>query len=269
MLSIVCALACEARPLISHFGLRLNPLSSSFSLYESDAIRLIISGVGKIHTATAIGYLHGFKGNLAHSAWLNVGIAGHATLPLGTGLLAHQIIDQASQQRYYPTFVMDRPVSTTTIWTVDKPETTFATDGIYEMEASAFWAAASRFSTAELIHCYKVISDNRTQSFTALKPQQVEEWITLQIPHLEHIINSLQTLSQRLQALELPEEELIPFLTRWHFTITQQHTLKRLLQRWKASFPLHTRELWNDQLRAFTKSRHVLSYLEEILGTHV
>lgn len=265
MLFIVCALACEAKPLISHFHLKNVREPSPFPLYANDSIALIVSGVGKLQCAAAIGYLQGVMGNRQHTAWLNVGIAGHASFELGKGILAHQIIDQMSKRSYYPTFVVDRPVETSTIWTVDKPEIIYAGDAVFDMEAAAFWSVASRFATAELIHCYKIISDNRQSGTSYLNKEQVGKLVQAHVNSIETFILSLQQLNRSLINLEISYDDLKPFLKQWHFTQSQQIQLKRFLIRWKACSAQSLQELWNQQLMSQQKSQHVLQYLERLL----
>lgn len=262
MLFIVCALACEAKPIIARFRLQLMDSPAPFPLYTKASIYLIITGVGKIQTAAALGYLQGLTGNPKHSAWLNVGIAGHASLPLGTGILAHHIVDQTSGRSYYPTFVIARPVATASICTVDRPETSYEEERVYDMEASAFWSVASRFTTAELIHCYKVISDNRQSGTGYLTKNQVEELIERHMDSIESFMKSLQKLSDSLINLELSNDEINPFLKQWHFTSTQQCQLKRLLQQWKACTKQSVNILWDQNLLALSKANQVLLHLE-------
>lgn len=265
MIFIVCALACEAKSLISHFRLQRMKNSTPFPIYKNSSMSLIVTGVGKIQTAAAIGYLQGLMENHLHSVWLNVGIAGHASMTLGTGILAHQILDFSSGRCFYPTFVIDRPVKTATVWTVDKPEILYHEDAVYDMEASAFWNAASRFSTAELIHSYKVISDNRHSGSSFLTKEQVEELIQKHLFSIDIFLHSLQKISDALTALEIPEKSFAPFLNKWHFTNTQQFQLKRLLQRWIACTNQSIDVLWDSQLLSQPKAKHVLQHLDKSL----
>lgn len=264
MLFIVCALACEAKPLISHFRLQRMESSSPFPIYRNSSIVLVISGIGKGLVAAAIGYLQALM-HPSHSIWLNIGIAGHASLSVGTGVLAHQIIDQATRQCYYPVFTFDRPAKTAALLTVDQLKENFVDDYVHEMEAAAFWNIASRFTTGELIHCYKIISDNSFFSTTHLTKLKVEELIAEHLMTIEKLTDALQDVNRVLLRIELPSEEIEPFLQRWHFTATQKHQLKHLLQRWRACTSDSSKTLWDFNLLAQTKSRHVLEHLEKQL----
>jgi hypothetical protein len=267
MLFIVCALPCEAAPFISHFQLKPYKTPSPFPIYTALSISLIISGVGKIQIAAAMGYLQGITNHLKHSAWINIGIAGHPSLPLGTGILAHQVFDMANGRRYYPIFVTDRPVQTAPVWTVEKPEEHYEEQVVYDMEASAFWSIASRFTTGELIHCYKVISDNSQSSFSCITPKNVEELIKLHIDPIETFIKALQNIMNSLQSDEITDIDIKPFLLHWHFTSTQQFNLRSLLQKWRACHLKIPELLFDSELMALTKSQQVLHYLEKKLHT--
>ncbi|MCA8961724.1 MAG: hypothetical protein KDC38_14470, partial [Planctomycetes bacterium] len=75
--NLVVALRAEAEPLIERFGL-MPRRSGAFPTFDSapgDArsLRLVISGVGAIRAAAAVGYAHGLQEEAGIGAWLNVG----------------------------------------------------------------------------------------------------------------------------------------------------------------------------------------------------
>ncbi len=161
MLNLVIAHPAEARPIIEHFALEKADTNGPFRILANNRLRLIISGLGKIAAAAAGGYLHHFAGSARHEAWLNVGIAGHADLEVGAIRLAHKVSDVALQRNWYPQRVFPAPCPGEEVRTVDHPEREFADTVVYEMEASGFYATCTHFSTVELIHVLKIISDNR------------------------------------------------------------------------------------------------------------
>ena len=74
MIHLVVALRAEARPLIEHFRLRGEPERSPFALYQGDAMRLVISGVGRVAAAGATAHL-ATRYPESRAAWLNFGMA--------------------------------------------------------------------------------------------------------------------------------------------------------------------------------------------------
>ena len=120
----------------------------------------------------------GAAGPAGEAAWLNVGIGGHRTLPLGEIVLAQPgDADAAADQIWCPSLVFEPPCATATVTTVDRPETGYPEDTVYEMEAAGFCAAAARFASAELIQVVKVISDNAAAPPERLTAGRVEELI--------------------------------------------------------------------------------------------
>ncbi len=230
MIHLVAAIPCEARPLLEHFALRA--LSRSpFRLYEGEGMRLIISGVGKANAAAAVAWLAGRHPETSPCAWLNVGTAGHALKPLGHGLLAHKVSDAASGVNWYPTRLFTAPVEGDSLLTVERPELEYTHPVAYEMEAAGFCGAAGRFAPWELIHCYKVISDNRLSPAHRISEDFVRELMTENLTAIAAVVAELRILTDELAALETPPPLLAWMLARWRFSQTQQRQLQRLLQR--------------------------------------
>ena len=253
MIGIVCALKCEAQGLISHFSLSPYPRKTPFSLYCNERIHLVVSGVGKTQAAAATAYVHALTDC---RAWLNIGVGGHRDDPVGEGYFAHQVRDLESGRAYYPAFGWKLREKTAPVFTVDRVEKHFSEEGIYEMEAAGFCAAAFRFSTAELIHCFKVVSDNRANT-----PTYDHHLIRALISaHLGTIDQAVQKLEGLAEDLSDPFVNLEGFLKRWRFTETQQHQLKRLLLRWEACYP--NKNIWETSLEKCRNSKEVIRYLD-------
>ena len=140
MINLVIALDCEAKPLIDRFDLKRQQ-EHVYPLYTSDNIQLIVSGVGKLNAATATGYLAGLTKEPA--AWLNIGIAGHKKHGIGNSYLTHKIIDKHSDRCWYPAFTFKSSIATDTLCTFENAVTEYHDDLLHDMEASAFYQAAS------------------------------------------------------------------------------------------------------------------------------
>ena len=160
-LNIVVAMKAEARPLIDRF--EMIPISlknGHFSVYQNGHMVLIVSGIGSANAREAVQYLARRYSKKGESAWLNVGVAGHGSLDVGQGFLANCIADRDSGQTVYPIFVDDFGLARGKVTTVSEVETEYREETGYEMEAFGFASSAAKCSTLELIHCYKIVSDN-------------------------------------------------------------------------------------------------------------
>lgn len=192
MIRLVVALPAEARPLIQYFKLKPPAFHGLFPIYRNDQITLVISGIGKMAAAAATSYVHTVSGEHRNCAWLNVGVAGHAYRNCGQGLLANRIMDKTTGQCWYPHNLLGLPFEDASLVTVDIPETEYPGEMMYDMEAAGYCFAASRSSSSELIHCYKIISDNRCVSTATVTPNRIGQ---LMIDHLENIGTLLQKLA--------------------------------------------------------------------------
>lgn len=238
MLHFVCALKCEARPLIEHYRLRHIADADVFPCYSSpdNGLTLTISGPGKLNAAAATAYTHGWFNCRKTDVWLNIGIAGHRSADIGQPLLAHRIVDNGSGQTWYPQIIFTPPCSTAPLKTLDRPSTVYE-ETLFDMEAAGFYATASRFGTSELLQVLKVVSDNA--GFPAVKPDEkfFSALIENQLPVVDRIVRIIISLSAEL---EVPHQ-IPPYyddcLQRWHFSRYQQHVLMSLLKRWQILQP--------------------------------
>lgn len=263
MIRFVVALPAEARPLIDRYRLRRRRASSDFPIYENEDVALIVSGVGKVAAAVATAYLNAGTGNQAHGIWLNVGIAGHGQRHVGDGALAHRITDDATQGNWYPPLVFDPPCETAGVLTVGNPEHMYRAPWIYDMEAAGYYPIACRFSTSELVHCFKVVSDNRTVTANTVSGKTAQQMIAKHIEVIEDIMSRLTALSAELPKIGPDARQLEKFLDRWRFTVTEQHKLRRLLTRWRTLCP--DQHPWSDELNSVPSGAAVLSFLERQL----
>ena len=163
-----------------------------------------------------------------------MGIAGHQSLALGTPFMAHKIIDSGSNQSYYPAFPFHTLCPTYPLITVEQVETNYDTPSGYDMEAAGFWPIASRFSTSEIVHCIKIVSDNPSHPTSQINKQRIEEWCTAALDLLDNLIAVLAGLAQQHSIQTQAPAFLHECQKKWHFSVSQKHQLKYLLTRWQS-----------------------------------
>jgi hypothetical protein len=268
MLRFVVALASEARPIAGRYRMRAAAEGGPFRVFaapDGDAW-LIVSGMGKAAAAAATAYLHLLAGGAPGRVWLNVGIGGHChgcercghpfregvdpaaaavpraaavppaagryrSLAVGDAVLAHKITDRGSGISWYPQLVIDSPLPGAAVATVDRVEREYAPPWVYDMEASGFFPTACRFSTAELVHACKVISDSPAASVAALSVAAVEELVAGCLDPVERLAGELAGLARGLADLAADPPGYRAALARWHFTASERRRLQRLLRR--------------------------------------
>jgi hypothetical protein len=242
MLRFVVALQAEAHPLVARFGMAAVS-ESPFPVYRGEEAWLIVSGHGKAASAAATAYLHLIAGGALGRAWLNAGLGGHGQRRLGEGVLAHKISDAASGASWYPQLVIDSPGPTVPVLSVERVEDEYAPPWVYESEAAGFFPTACRFSVAELVHVYKVISDNPDATLSRrMSSRAVEALIASNLDRIEGFARGLADLARELEALAAEPPGYPEALERWSFSAVQQNRLRRLLRRLAALDPGSSRD---------------------------
>ena len=265
----VIALAAEARPLLDRW--KFTQLESTpFPLYycEQQNYFLVVSGMGKVRSAAATSYLASKIIPLPVQAtpsaiWINFGTCGHHNYPLGQGLLVHKIIDISNGNNYYPLRLPYSASATIECHATSQHEypqggggidagdgdksddklsdsTGIKTDAnIIDMESAGFFPTACLFSPNELVHLYKVVSDNADNLPTkpALMQKRIIPLLTERIPELHIISDKLRAIASkefdegRKMAQQIEKWQL-DFTAACRWTATQKIQLQGLLRKW-------------------------------------
>ncbi len=229
-LFVFIALSCEARPLIRHWHLKKHIRKHPFAIYVNDERVVVITGIGKVAMAGAVGYTLSLFPDMQQPLLLNLGIAGHRQHSLGSLYMADKITDTETGKKFYPQLAFSVSCPTHAVATQVKPHTDYAENCLYDMEAAAFYEMAVKFSSSELIHCLKIISDNKQSPLENICEPLVEDWCTQQLPAIDRIVAQLDRLRQTSVT---STSELYPqLLEQFHFTATSAGRLKALLNRW-------------------------------------
>ena len=261
MINFIVALPAEARPLTDFFRLRDKDTSGPFPVYRNDTVALAVSGIGKVQAAAATAYLQGLMRETRHCAWLNLGIAGHAHRGIGEGLLAHCITDHTSGRSWYPPQVHRLAIPTDSLLTVEAPAEEYRENTLHDMEATGFYPIACRSATAELVQCYKIVSDNREQPATAVTAGQCAELIAERLAEIDDLADTLAATASELAGWHTLRTDLEEFTQRWRFSVSQQHQLARLVRRRETLTP--DLPVWCEEFRSRKNADEVLRWLRQ------
>lgn len=231
-LFIFTALECEAKGLINHFKLKKDNTSHPFSMYGNDEVILTVTGVGKVAMAGGVAYVLARFSSVKAPVLVNIGIAGHKTQVIGDLLIASKISDAESLKVFYPQLIGANWPESSEIKSTALPNTDYVDNCLNDMEASAFYEIAVKFSSSELIHCLKVVSDNEQTSIDGINAKRVVNWISNQLTSIEKTFNHLQQLREIIVPIESTEYKTI--IDKWHFSVSGKVKLKSLLRRWNA-----------------------------------
>ncbi len=262
MIRLVVALQVEARPLIDRFRLSADSRARGFRVYRGVDCALVVSGVGQVAAASATAYLEAFLDEAADCPWVNVGVAGHANLPLGSAALAHKVAVEDGSQYWYPGLVVDWPGLTAELRTLSSPGRCYEGECLFDMEAAAFYPTACRFASSELVHCLKIVSDNAGAPAEQVTRERVVALVSGAIPEIETLLAGLRELAGRARVMHRPPAGFDEALRRWHFSASERHRLRRAMQRYETLAGAPPR--WPGSL-ARVGGSEVLSWLEGAL----
>lgn len=261
MLIWVCALHCEAKPVIDFYHLKKSHQAHAFDIYLGDDMLCIVSGPGKLASAAATAWVAAKYETQVSLAWINLGIAGTAKHAIGSIFLINQIIDADNDQHYYPVQVdrSDLPAGSCISYSqacYDYPD-----EQLVDMEASGFFHSALRFSTAELIQCIKIISDNQSET-TGRNRQKMSDLIQYHIVLIDRQATNLLQISAELDSQQVPAEAWQQFSAMARFSQTQKSRLRILL-----GYLLgrgHSAESLIKAIGSPTSSRKIIKTLEQL-----
>lgn len=225
------ALACEAKPFITHFGFKKNIELSVFDIYQTHDMVLTVTGVGKSAMAAGVAYSLALFKNAHVAVIVNLGIAGHKTAALGQLFIAEKVTDADNAKQYYPQCLPKTTVASAPLVTVSLPQTDYAPHTLYDMEASAFYETATRFTSSELILMLKVISDNEQSAIHHINAKQVSGWFVRHLAGIEIVLAQLNARTTALIPISTGDFDQITKLC--HFTATEKIQLRKSLNCWQ------------------------------------
>jgi len=232
MINLVCALHCEAKPLIDYY--KMSAVSgSAFPMFRNTELNLIVSGVGKVNAAAAAAYVFVKTQEQKNNAWLNYGIAGHKTATLGDWFNVNKITEKTTNLNWYPTRYQSMGNISSRLQTVDSPQSSYEESQLYDMEASAFMSTVLKFSSSELIQVMKVVSDNEKEHVDNIDKAWVKKLLLNNIDPLVQVIDFMKLKSQAFEKRYGVDDCYVECMNQWHFTQYQRKELERLIQRWR------------------------------------
>lgn len=217
MIYLVCALYAEAAPFIRRLHLKREDVRTSFQEFsDGETTRLLITGVGQVQAAVAIGSLCERYRPTAKDLLVLVGSCASLQEEVSKGslYLCNTLVDEGTGRTFYPDLLQ----------TLDLPEAQILTgakllsqsqgmctkgEGIelYDMEAAAVYQAGSYFFAPHQMLFLKVVSDAGTaDTVTREALQDVME------QQADNILAQIEQMHKSLQKEDLiwtqKEEEL-------------------------------------------------------------
>lgn len=208
MIHVFSAIECEAAPL-RHL--------------VSDDLEIIITGIGKINAAFAVGrtFPNGLSRNdLKNDVVINIGTCGSKDL---TGIFSvNKITDESSGRDYYPDMIRVSGLNEASLITSDKVVTDPEPGFLYDMEASAVYHTASRLISPDRIIFLKLVSDSGDAGSVTR-----DDVIRLTEDHMDTIESVIEQISRSISIIVPEDNENI--YKRLHATSSMKVQIDELI----------------------------------------
>ena len=231
MLYIVTALYIEAKPLISLFNLKKDNSYIKFQVFSNEDVKLIISGTGKVKSATALTYLISKEDIKKDDYIVNIGfVASNKNSQLGDIVYVSKIQNAYSDFDFYPEMIYKHNFLEGSLTTFDSiVEKKIENTEYIDMEAYGFFQTASIFFKKDKIMVLKIVSD--------ILKNKAEDRILVDFKDENLFSESYNDIYKFLVNFKAVNDDS-------DFTITEQELIKKVLENLRLSDTM-TYELFN------------------------
>jgi hypothetical protein len=194
LLIIVTALMPEAVPIIDFYRMQKQPkrpfhhLFKCISSGQTFELHLIITGIGAKNMYRGLKAYLSAEQNVRKAAYLNFGIAGASSEPIGKLLWANAI---AATSIGFPAGVYNLPY---TVRSVDFPSQQYQSGILFDMEAEACMQCITENTqqfAPQALFCAKVVSDNQSEYTHNIEKHWVKDIVYKNINELVFGINKI------------------------------------------------------------------------------
>ena len=231
MLYIVTALYIEAKPLISLFNLKKDNSYTKFQVFSNEDVKLIISGTGRVKSATALTYLISKEDIKKNNYIVNIGfVASNKNSQLGDIVYVSKIQNAYSDFDFYPEMIYKHNFLEGSLTTFDSiVEKKIENTEYIDMEAYGFFQTASIFFKKDKIMVLKIVSD--------ILKNKAEDRILVDFKDENLFSESYNNICKFLVNFKTVNDDS-------DFTIIEQELIKKVLENLRLSDTM-TYELFN------------------------
>lgn len=236
MNTLIIALKHEAYHVIKRDRLTLDR-HQPFTVYRNEDTRVILSGVGRNASYAATKFALEDR-DTHHGLWINLGVAGHRVLPIGSLVSISKVTETITDCSWYPSVKQTPGHCVKELLTYDTPVNRYPRNQCCDMEAAGFMAAVSNAISSEHIHVLKLISDNSISGIENLTKKLMKQLVEKNLNRISDYIKSAEQYLS-IEPKNLPINAL-KILKKHHFTVTQKRQLLELYRSFSALCPGET-----------------------------
>ncbi len=230
MIHFIIATSPESNLLIKKLKLKKVNSTPGFDLFFHDNFSLTITGLGKVNSALGVAHTFYKFRSCFNNIWINIGLAGHKKEKIGTLALVDKIFDYETQKSMYPFFIKNYEIKKLSCTCYPKPNFNYDAS-MSDMESSGFFFSANKFSTKELIHSLKIISDNEYEKIDFKNTKKIDRIFERNfdqiIDFVADIKNLWETRFEKQNKIKIKIEKELQY---FKYTFTEGVQLRNLLK---------------------------------------
>lgn len=151
MIYIFCAMRSEAQPIIDKYSLKLEG-----DLFVGESITVIITGMGKVNMAYAVGKISAQI--RSEDRLLNIGVCAGKSFGIYEVV---KVTDFDARRDFYPDIILESNLNKASLITVSRViNDGDISDALYDMEGSAFVESCLNFAGPHQLGLLKIVSDD-------------------------------------------------------------------------------------------------------------
>jgi hypothetical protein len=198
MIFILCAMKCEASPLINLLDLK--PSESDKGTYTAPGFHLVITGIGPENMKKT---MYGFPAAARDDVYINIGVCGCAdtSVKKGTAYAINEIRNSDGSRPQYPDMLAETGLPEAGCTTYGAPKLDIDCPTLLaDMEAYEFYRTAVSRSDSSSVHVVKVVSDH--MNLSGLTKNDISGYIQSNRDIIRKFINRISALSEKRTSLE-------------------------------------------------------------------
>ncbi len=230
MIHFIVATSLESKIIIKRLNLKKINSSSGFDFFYNDNCSLTVTGIGKINSALGVAHTFFKFKSLPNNIWINVGLAGHKKEKIGRLILVNKICDHETQKSMYPFFLKDYKIKKLNCTCYAKPNFNYD-NSLSDMESSGFFFTANKYSTKEMIHSLKIISDNRSEKIDFKNSKIINRVIDENFDQINNFVTDIKKLwEEKFEKQNKIQIKIKEELKSLKYTFSQGVQLNNLLK---------------------------------------
>ena len=230
MIHFIVATSSESKLIIKKLKLKKIQPSSGFNFFYNDSFSMTITGLGKINSALGVAHTFFKFKDLSNNIWINIGLAGHEKEKIGTLILVDKIYDFETQKSMYPFFVKNYKIKRLNCTCYSKPNFNYS-NSLSDMESSGFFSSANKYSSKEIIHSLKIVSDNKFEKIDFNNAESIDRILKKNFDQVLDFVNDIKDLRERkFQKQNKIKIKIEKEIENLKFTFSEGMQLRNLLK---------------------------------------